>query len=180
MFTAPGTFSKRLGGIYINDNQLAKVGEKVCYRCHNSFLPRVITGIIRHQKRDIVNGTIFPDEYVVVLDDDSTVDPSDLFAIPSGVKINGGKNVNKGDIVWMWRCGAAPALVCKRAVSFAVEGRTNYVKCTYTDHLWVRKERATNLYATEAEAIKARPELAKKLEHALIRAGRLQGYRKAA
>ena len=89
-----------------------------------------------------------------------------------------------GQNVWIWREGTQPALVRKTVCAIKREPWPVglLIQCTYEDNYWPRKEDPKKMYFSEKEALEAKPQCAKLLEQALMRAGRRQGFtlRKAA
>ena len=201
MCAAIGTFDKKSGGVVVNFGKIVKIGDTIWVRRLDTHDPseEIVESITQWHETNVFTGESLETICVInakwggVLTPVYCIDfinPATVYANkPDALKakINNDHYVGVGDFVWLWRwVGQYPALVRKRVCavkrSYAWEDRYQpvAVQCTYLDNYWPRKENPNTLFISEAEALAARPDWAKVLEAALIRAGRTQGERKAA
>ena len=97
------------------------------------------------------------------------------------VTLKDGSKVGLNDVVWLWRWSGTTCSLVKKKIcavkmpdvknSFGGKSSNISVQCTYEDINWPRKEKVDSLYSSESAAKKDRPDLAKRLDVALFRAG---------
>jgi hypothetical protein len=155
---------------FIGNGKLEHVG---MFPIHNIYRWGVITAILRESPNDrgpmIAIDRVFPTFDRQILMD---VMPNDLVALPH-VTIAGGATVGLNDQVWIWRDSRNYATLVTKVVE-CINAPMQTIKCSYTDRQYALEEQPANVYPSRDAAIIARPDLAARLRHCLLRNGAVQ------
>ena len=165
--------------IKLSDGVKAKIGDTILVKSGHSAFPAEVEKIEWGSTADPFTG-IKTRKLLV----NGKWSPNECFA---SVKIANDKSVVVGDAVWVWRKMVNPALVYKIVVNIYhfpnnvptyVYSERRRIQLAYEDEIQSPyAEKPIDCYATEQEALDARPDLAAKLENCLMRSGRRQGPR---
>ncbi len=160
-------------GIVIQDGTIIGYGDEFWYMFYGTPSKNKCTGIVK---------SLNSGEILIITDGGHWRHPENCFSTEqkaTRTTIKNDKEVCVGDTVWLWRWSGTTVSIVRKQVCAIKPGQgfngmglgNATIQCTYLDHFWPRKEAWSDLYASKEDAIKDKPEWAKRMDVALFRAG---------